>query len=200
MQNTTRFEEYVPLSSDEIRFGVDDSSFSNAIRLAGNKTKFSDFSWGFATFWVLSIRAVNIILKNCYVPKRLFNRRFCFEIVQLSEFSKKVRNFLVSILVNNNLSRVSIPHGYRKCKEFESFSLRFSNSWYIFFCIDISWNHCSMKDRTISEFSTFTTQTYAIFWPWILVNTDLSMLNPPRGLVLAGKSFVFRFWVKNIQF
>ena len=36
--------------------------------------------------WGLFITTENITLKRCYVPKVLFNRRFCFEIVQFSEF------------------------------------------------------------------------------------------------------------------
>ena len=36
--------------------------------------------------WGLFITTENIILKRCYVPKVLFNRRLCFEIVQFSEF------------------------------------------------------------------------------------------------------------------
>ena len=36
--------------------------------------------------WGLFITTENIILKRCYVPKVLFNKRFCSEIVQFSEF------------------------------------------------------------------------------------------------------------------
>ena len=36
--------------------------------------------------WGLFITTENIILKRCYVPKVLFNKTFCFEIVQFSEF------------------------------------------------------------------------------------------------------------------
>ena len=41
--------DHVVLSSEEISIGVDDTSFPNTMRIrAENKTKLSDFNWGFA--------------------------------------------------------------------------------------------------------------------------------------------------------
>ena len=61
------------LSSDEISFVADDTSFPNAIRvMAANKTKFSDLNWGFATLGNRHLK-VNIILNCLYVLKVLFN-------------------------------------------------------------------------------------------------------------------------------
>ena len=49
----------------------------------------------------------------------MFNRWFCFEIVQFSEFSTQSNaNFLDIILVNNNSSRVHLPQGPRKFRKF----------------------------------------------------------------------------------
>ena len=64
---------HVVLSSDEISFVADDTSFPNATRImAANKTEFSDLNWAFATLGNLHLK-VNIILNCLYVLNVLFN-------------------------------------------------------------------------------------------------------------------------------
>ena len=56
------------------------------------------------------------------------------------------------------------------------------------------------KIEQFQNFLNFQYQTYAIFWFWISVKNDLSVLNLLRGLVHAITQFTFRFRAENLQF
>ena len=91
--------------------------------IAENKTKLSDFNWGFATFGTLHLTENNI-LKFLYGLKVLFN------VLKLpfSEFSPRSCTIFWSlILVNNNVSAAPAKSGPLDFPSEKSFLLFFAH-------------------------------------------------------------------------
>ena len=98
----SKSNEHVVLSSDEISFVVDVTSFPNKMGImAVNKTELSDFNWGFATLGNLH-QAVNITFKCWCVSSVLFNDLKSYRIFRIS--NTKVPNFL---LVNSGKNQLN---------------------------------------------------------------------------------------------
>ena len=73
-------------SSDVISFGVDNTLFTDAMRImAENRNEFSDFNWGFATLGTL-LKNGEYYFEALICTKVLFNRIFCFVIERFLEF------------------------------------------------------------------------------------------------------------------
>lgn len=68
MLNNTRLEknEHEVLSSDEINFGVDYTSFPNAMRIMAEKKLSFLTSTETVRLWELFIRTVNVVFKHRY--------------------------------------------------------------------------------------------------------------------------------------
>lgn len=95
--------------------------------------------------------------------------------------------------MRNNSSGVNLPHGSHKYKKFVSFWVLF---WTVCIFLEVLIFRKSFVKKEILILKPYnfrvSIQTCAIFWPWIPVNYDPSILT-------AKNSFVFCFFEENLQ-